>query len=115
MSTDPFNPNNNGGGDNRDADETANDIANELADQLGCQFCLGGFVPAGTHPLLGLVYQTCTACQDPCRCCDNTGMFPADTTCIHCLTEALHTLGMTPVFCHTCAGVTAVYPPEVTA
>ena len=59
MNTDPFDTNNiNGGGDNLDADE----LANEIADQLGCEFCLGGFVPAGTHPLLGLVYQTCTAC-----------------------------------------------------
>ena len=82
---------------------------------LGCDYCLAGFVPAGTHPILGPVYRTCTDCNDRCPCCQSTGLFPADTTCIHCLTDALATVGLTPVFCHTCAGVTAIHPAtEVT-
>jgi hypothetical protein len=80
---------------------------------LGCQSCLGGFAPAGTHPILGLVYTACPTCQDTCRCCDGHGLFPADTTCPHCLADALALLGLTAVFCHTCAGVLTIHPTEV--
>ena len=79
---------------------------------FGCAYCLGGFVPAGTHPILGLVYQACPNCCEHCRCCDGVGLFPADTTCIHCLTEALAVLRYTAVFCHTCAGVITVHPTD---
>jgi hypothetical protein len=82
----------------------------EPADYAGCTYCLGGFSPAGTHPILGLVYTACTHCGEACQCCDTTGLFPADTTCPHCLNEALAVLGMTAEFCHTCAGVLAVRP-----
>jgi hypothetical protein len=92
-------------------DDTFNTVA-ETGEYLGCRYCLGGFVPAGTNPILGLVYQTCLHCQDRCRCCESAGVFPADSTCIHCLIKALANVGMTPVFCHTCSGVIAVYPPE---
>jgi hypothetical protein len=86
------------------------------ADKLGCLSCLGGFIPAGRHLILGLVYVACPACDDPCRCCNGTGLFPADTTCIDCLTDALAVVGYTPTFCHTCAGVLAVHPTgEVSA
>ncbi|GIJ44513.1 hypothetical protein Val02_13990 [Virgisporangium aliadipatigenens] len=80
----------------------------------GCDLCLGGFVPAGTHPILGLVYEACPHCNERCRCCDGNGLFPADTTCPHCLSDALDSVGYVAVFCHTCAGVIAVYPKEVT-
>jgi hypothetical protein len=83
-------------------------------DALTCGLCLGGFAPAGTHLILGLVYTACPNCQDRCQCCDGQGLFPADTTCTQCLTDAMAILGLTPVFCHTCAGVLAVYRSEVT-
>jgi hypothetical protein len=64
-----------------------NDSADEPIDYLptnndldgadfGCAVCLAGFVPAGTHPILGLVYQACPHCCEYCRCCDATGLFP---------------------------------------
>jgi hypothetical protein len=82
------------------------------AADFGCAFCLGGFVPAGSRPILGLVYQACPHCCEHCRCCNGLGLFPADTTCIHCLTEALAVYRYTAVFCHTCAGVIAVRPTD---
>ena len=80
----------------------------------GCEYCLGGFIPLGTHPILGAVYQSCTGCRDRCPCCNGTGLFPANTLCTYCLADALAVLGYTPVFCHTYAGVTAVHPTGVT-
>jgi hypothetical protein len=81
----------------------------DLSD-AGCTWCLGGFAPAGTHQILGLVYVACMHCADICRCCDGIGLFPADTTCPHCLAEALAAVGYTAGFCHTCAGVLTVTP-----
>jgi hypothetical protein len=75
---------------------------------LGCTWCLGGFAPAGTHHVLGLVYTACSHCTDTCPCCGGIGIFPADTTCQHCLTDALTALGYTATFCHTCAGILTV-------
>src|SRR5262249_31112418 len=84
-------------------------------EQLGCERCVGGYVPAGSRPWLGYVYLACASCADVCRCCNGTGLFPADTTCTECLTEAFTTLGHTVTFCHSCAGVTHIRPThEVT-
>src|SRR3712207_8180514 len=47
-------------------------------------------------------------CDDPCPCCDSIGVFPADTTCTHCLAEALAVVGYTAGFCHSCAAVLTV-------
>jgi hypothetical protein len=107
--------------DNRDDQISPDDQARidravaEFAAFLDCLWCLGGYVPAGTHPILGLVYHACTNCTDQCPCCDGVGLFPADTTCPHCLLDALAAVGYTAVFCHTCAGVLTVHPAnEVT-
>lgn len=81
----------------------------DLSD-LGCGWCLGGFTPIGTHPVLGLVYTACVHCTDPCRCCNTLGLFPADTTCMRCLHDALAALCYTAEFCHSCAGVITVDP-----
>jgi hypothetical protein len=94
-------------------------FVDELADlgptDEGCTWCLGGFAPAGTHPIIGLVYVACIHCTDTCHCCNGTGLFPADTTCNQCLLDALAVLGYTAVFCHTCTGVLTVHPAtEVT-
>lgn len=87
------------------------DTSTEAAD-LGCRWCLGGFAPAGTHPVVGLVYIACANCADDCPCCGGIGLFPADSTCQHCLTEALAAVGYTATFCHTCAGILTVEPAE---
>lgn len=100
---------------NPDNHDRTDELADELVDQLGCTWCLAGYAPAGTHPILGLVYQTCPHCTDRCGCCDATALFPADTTCPHCLNDALAAFNLTAVFCHTCVGVLAVHPThEVT-
>jgi hypothetical protein len=86
----------------------------ELADS-GCLWCVDGFAPAGTHPVLGAVYVACPGCVPICPCCDGAGLFSADTTCPHCLVAALATVGCVAAFCHTCFGVLAVHPTtEVT-
>jgi hypothetical protein len=97
---------------NANAEPATDPIGDYVDEYAGCEYCLGGFVPAGRHPVLGLVYRQCSACTDPCPCCRDRGLFPADTTCIHCLTEALAVLNLTPVFCHTCTGVINVHPSE---
>lgn len=80
--------------------------------ELGCDYCLGGFAPAGIHPVLGAVYVTCIHCTDTCRCCTGQGLFPADTTCMRCLDEALTALGHVATFCHSCAGVLTITPTD---
>ncbi|GAA1028509.1 hypothetical protein GCM10009557_13800 [Virgisporangium ochraceum] len=82
--------------------------------ELGCEWCLSGFAPAGTHHVLGLVYVACRHCTDTCPCCGGIGIFPADSTCQHCLTDALATLGYTATFCHTCVGILTVQRIEET-
>lgn len=93
-----------------DPDEYGSEFAGLDLSNLTCGWCLGGFAPAGTHPVLGLVYTACIHCTDPCRCCDATGLFPADTTCMRCLHAALAAVGYTASFCHTCNGVLTVEP-----
>ena len=101
-------------------DQAADDLAAyraelALVEELGCERCVGGFIPAGRHLILGLVYTACPDCGEACRCCNSTGLFPADTTCTECLDEALTELGYTARFCHSCAGVTRINPShEVT-
>jgi hypothetical protein len=97
-------------------DDDNAEIAGIDQSELGCIYCLGGFAPAGTHLILGLVYVACIHCAEFCSCCNGLGLFPADTTCPHCLAEALAAVGYTAGFCHTCAGVLTVHPTtEVTA
>lgn len=91
-----------------DHDDEFDDVAYVDPAELGCTWCLGGFAPAGTHHILGLVYIACRHCTDLCTCCAGLGIFPADTTCQHCLAEALTALGYTATFCHSCAGVLTV-------
>lgn len=88
-------------------DESEEFVHLDLSD-LGCGWCIGGFAPAGTHPVLGLVYVACMHCTDICPCCGGTALIPADSTCRHCLTDALTVVGYTATFCHTCAGILAV-------
>lgn len=79
-----------------------------------CDFCVGGYAPAGTHPLIGLVYQLCPVCETTCRCCNGTARFAADTDCTQCLADAYAVYGLQVVFCHSCAGVLNVHPFGVT-
>lgn len=106
----PTEPRTEPGGRFEHHDDQADEVENLELRELGCEYCLGCFIPAGTHSILGPVYLACTRCTDLCRCCDGRGLFPADTTCPHCLDEALRVLGFTAGFCHTCAGVLAVHP-----
>jgi hypothetical protein len=96
-------------------DDEPDEFAGLDLSDLGCGWCLGGFAPVGTHPVLGLVYTACIHCTDPCRCCDAIGLFPADTTCMRCLAEALAAVGHTASFCHSCNGVLAVHPTDPTS
>lgn len=91
-----------------DHDDEYDDVVYAETSNLGCTWCLASFAPAGTHPILGLVYVACMYCTDICQCCGGIGLFPADTTCIHCLTGALAELGYTAMFCHTCGGILTV-------
>jgi hypothetical protein len=88
---------------------TADDLAG-TDEQAICLWCVDGFAPAGTHSVLGAVYTICPNCVATCPCCGGAGLFSADTTCPHCLTDALATVGCTASFCHTCTGVLAVHP-----
>jgi hypothetical protein len=91
-----------------DHDDDPDEFVNLELSDLGCTYCIGGFAPAGTHPILGLVYVACVHCTDPCDCCGAVGLYPADSNCIQCLIEALKAVGHTATFCHTCVGILAV-------
>jgi hypothetical protein len=78
-------------------------------DVRACPHCLDGFTPAGVHAILGPVYRICRQ-SERCTSCANAAVFPADTRCLHCLTETLNTNGLTPVLCHACFGVLTVVP-----
>lgn len=95
-----------------DHDDEYDDIDFADSTGLGCTWCLAGFTPTGTHPVIGLVYVACMHCTDICTCCGGIGLFPADTTCQHCLTEALTAIGYTATFCHTCVGMLTVEPTD---
>jgi hypothetical protein len=76
-----------------------------------CEYCIDGMIPAGYHLDLGPVYQRCPFCialglLPPCRECDDTAMFPANFTCLHCLAEALAEHGLLAAICPSCTGVT---------
>ena len=91
-------------------DDDSDDAAGIDMTELGCIWCIGGFAPAGTHTVLGLVYTACPYCVETCPCCKGIGLFPADGTCFQCLHEALGVLGYVMTFCHSCAGVLTVTP-----
>jgi len=81
---------------------------------LDCDFCLGGYQPAGYHDELGWVYARCLFCEPECPGCDSDGLFPADFVCLVCFANQLTAAGQTPVTCTHCGGVIDILPLTVT-
>ena len=80
-----------------------------------CRYCIDGFQPDGTHPVLGPVYTRCSACIAAailpiCPACLDNCWFPADYTCLHCAVEHCAELGYLIILCRQCFGVVQVVP-----
>ena len=75
-----------------------------------CAFCLDGFTPAGSAPILGDLYLACTACRRACPACGGLGVFPAAYRDLADFTAHLaeHQLGAG--LCPHCWGVLALIP-----
>ncbi|MFB6396177.1 hypothetical protein [Polymorphospora lycopeni] len=79
-----------------------------------CLWCIDGNTPAGIHGVLNEVYRPCPVCLIVCDLCEGEGLFPAEYTCLHCLTDRLARLGLAPVLCAHCLGVIDLIPRDTT-
>jgi hypothetical protein len=70
-----------------------------------CRFCIDGYMPAGTDPDIGALYEHCPACTPACDGCDGIAVFPASTHCALCFIESLIAKRLGPIFCPRCQGV----------
>lgn len=78
-----------------------------------CAYCIDGMIPDGHRLDLGPVYQRCPYCiaigaLAPCDECADNAVFPADFTCLHCLTDALALRGLVAAICPVCTGITYI-------
>ena len=72
---------------------------------VDCRFCIDGFMPAGTDPDIGHLYEICPACQPTCSGCDGYAVFPATHHCLVCFVEALLAQHLGVILCPACLGV----------
>ncbi|RQX07882.1 hypothetical protein [Micromonospora arida] len=83
-----------------------------------CLWCIEQNTPTGVLDILGPVFRPCPVCLPVCGICEGDGLFPADFTCIPCFLNRLAALGIRPLFCVGCSGVTDLEElgtvPEVT-
>ena len=75
---------------------------------LRCDFCLDGYTPAGTLPVLGEIFLACLACRRRCRKCDGTAVFPAAHRNLDQFVLQLAGLGLAALLCPRCLGITAL-------
>ena len=77
----------------------------------GCQYCIDGNQPAGTHDLLGPVYTPCRTCVPACHLGNGDGLFPADFNCLACCTQHIATtFSLALILCPGCLGVVDLIP-----
>ena len=76
----------------------------------GCRYCIDGNLPAGTHPVLGEVYQACPDCLGTCPTCGGKGLYPAGFSCLACCLRHLICLGLVPALCPDCTAVIDLLP-----
>jgi hypothetical protein len=76
-----------------------------MSTTVDCRFCIDGFMPAGTDPDIGALYERCPACTPACSGCDGIAVFPAATHCVVCFLESLLAKRLGAIFCPRCQGV----------
>ena len=75
-----------------------------------CAFCLDGFTPAGSAPILGDLYLSCTACHRACPACGGLAVFPAAYRDLGDFSAYLARHDLAAGLCPRCCGVLALLP-----